>query len=133
VERLDDASTSFFVFFSQDNIFMAWVLEDLAVVSGSDASTRQLIKPWAATARAGPSAFAINADTAGGIASVGGQRLSFYAGIDANCVLSLRGHYMRQQRLIVSRWLPCGPMHTREATRVIHPRSDRRKPSLNLG
>jgi hypothetical protein len=62
---------------------MAWVLEDLAMVSGSDASARQLIKPWAATARAGPSAFAINADTAGGIASVSGQRLSFYAGIDA--------------------------------------------------
>jgi hypothetical protein len=32
VERLDDASASFFVFFSQDGIFVARAVEDLAVV-----------------------------------------------------------------------------------------------------
>jgi hypothetical protein len=32
VERLDDASTSFFVFFIQDIIFMARAVEDIAVV-----------------------------------------------------------------------------------------------------
>jgi hypothetical protein len=32
VERLDNTSASFFVFFSQDGIFMARAMEDLAMV-----------------------------------------------------------------------------------------------------
>jgi hypothetical protein len=49
--RLDNASWLFFVFFSQDNIFMALALdlrEEVAVVcAGSGARARQLIKRWA--------------------------------------------------------------------------------------
>jgi hypothetical protein len=67
VPQLDDASWSFFVFFSQDDIFMALALalwEEVAVVcAGSSARACQLIKRWAATARTGPRAFAINAGT----------------------------------------------------------------------
>jgi hypothetical protein len=63
--RLDDTSWSFFVFFCQDDIFMALALalwEEVAVVcAGSGARARQLIKFWAATTRAGPRAFTINA------------------------------------------------------------------------
>jgi hypothetical protein len=58
VEGLDDASWSFFVFFSQDGTFMA-----LALWRGLRwcvRERRQLIKPLMATTRAGPSAFAIN-------------------------------------------------------------------------
>jgi hypothetical protein len=63
MERLDDASTSFFVFFSQEDIFMGAGCEGFCGgACGSDASARQLIKPWAATARTGPRAFAINTD-----------------------------------------------------------------------
>jgi hypothetical protein len=61
VLRLDDASWSFFIFFSQDNIFMAsYVGRDCGGVCGSGTGARQLIKCWATTAQAGPRAFAIN-------------------------------------------------------------------------
>jgi hypothetical protein len=66
VPRLEDASWSFFVFFSQDNIFMALVLvlalwEEVA--GGCDTSSArasQLIKRWTATAHAAPRGFDIN-------------------------------------------------------------------------
>jgi hypothetical protein len=58
VERLDNALWSFLLFFSHDGIFMAlamwrrlwWCVRE----------RRQLIKPWAAHACVGPSAFTIN-------------------------------------------------------------------------
>jgi hypothetical protein len=62
VPRLDDASWSFFVFFSHDNIFMELALWEM-VAGGCDASgvrASQLIKHWAVTAHAGPRGFAIN-------------------------------------------------------------------------
>jgi hypothetical protein len=66
VPRFDDASWSFFVFFSQDDIFMALALALWEKVAGGcDASgvhVSQLIKHWAATAHAAPRGFAINAD-----------------------------------------------------------------------
>jgi hypothetical protein len=43
VEWVDDASTLFFVFFSQDCIFMAWDLEDLAVVHAGATSARTIL------------------------------------------------------------------------------------------
>jgi hypothetical protein len=50
VRWLDDASWSFLVFFSQDNIFMALALAlwvEIAVVcAGRGARVRHLIKPW---------------------------------------------------------------------------------------
>jgi hypothetical protein len=62
MERLDDASVSFFVFLSQEDIFMGSSCGgSCSGACGSDASAHQLIKPWAATARAGPCAFSINA------------------------------------------------------------------------
>jgi hypothetical protein len=39
-ERLDDTSASFFVFFSQDDIFMVCALEDLAVLSAGATPAR---------------------------------------------------------------------------------------------
>jgi hypothetical protein len=55
MERLDDASMSFFVFFSQEGIFMdASYDRSCGGACGGDASARQFIKPWTAT-------FAINA------------------------------------------------------------------------
>jgi hypothetical protein len=67
VPWLDDASWPFFVFFSQDGIFMALALalwEEVAGRGGSDGSgarASQLINNWAATARAVPRGFSINA------------------------------------------------------------------------
>jgi hypothetical protein len=65
VPRLDDASWSFFVFFSHA-IFMVLALALWEKVAGgcdaSGARASQLIKRWAATARAAPRGFAINAD-----------------------------------------------------------------------
>jgi hypothetical protein len=50
VRRLDDASWSFLVFFSQEGIFMALALAlsvEIAVVcAGHGARVRHLIKPW---------------------------------------------------------------------------------------
>jgi hypothetical protein len=61
VERLDDASASFFAFFRHDDIFMAWAMGDFcSSVCGNGGCACQLIKAWAAIARAGPRAFAIN-------------------------------------------------------------------------
>jgi hypothetical protein len=66
VPRLDDATWSFFVFFSQDDIFMALALalalwEEVArECDASSARTHQLMKCWAATAHATPRGLAIN-------------------------------------------------------------------------
>jgi hypothetical protein len=57
-ERLIDASWSFFIFFSQDDIFMALALWKR--LRWCVREQRQLIKAWAATVRAGDSAFTIN-------------------------------------------------------------------------
>jgi hypothetical protein len=54
----------FFVFFSQDDIFMALALVLAGRGEGRDGSgahADQLIKRWVATARAAPRGFAINA------------------------------------------------------------------------
>jgi hypothetical protein len=51
-------TSSFFVFFSQDVIFMARVVGICSDLCGTDGRTRQLIKSWLATAHTGPRAFA---------------------------------------------------------------------------
>jgi hypothetical protein len=51
-------TSSFFVFFSQDVIFMAWAMGICGDLCGTDGRTRQVIKSWPATAHAGPRAFA---------------------------------------------------------------------------
>jgi hypothetical protein len=58
VERLNDASLSFFIFFSQDDIFMALAL--WRRLRWCVRERRQLIEPLTATTYAGPSAFTIN-------------------------------------------------------------------------
>jgi hypothetical protein len=125
------------VFFSQDDIFMAlalaiWV-EIAVVVCGA---WRPRTPPYkalgAATARAGTRAFAINtgAEAQASPRWISGQLLSFYAGIDAvACCLvapnasSVKSHLDRCNT---------GPRRAREDTQVVRPRPRRRKPNPNL-
>jgi hypothetical protein len=71
VERLVDTVWSFFVFFSQEGIFMALALwRRLRWCMWERRQRAPAYKSWEATARPGPSAITINADAEAQAASL---------------------------------------------------------------
>jgi hypothetical protein len=107
------------------------------VCAGSGARARQFIKRWAATARAGPRAFPINA---GAEAQTSSRWLAASVRASAPTLMPLRVSVLRpvqapasQQRQVTSGSLPCGPATYMGGHARRSPASTPTQPGPNLG